>query len=166
MMNYEVIYDVEKDAFPMASLVCIVIAIAVFSIAGKSIWSMIVQKEKDFWEMFLVIVLIFFAGLFCKMAYTSYINQIGTYVGIHAELYFNGEYEVVEGEIQDFYSDRQDESFTVNNIRFHYRKDIPILGYFWNSEDRLAGNGQYVRVTYVEEGNLLYIVKLEIGKKS
>ncbi len=164
-MDYQVIYDVTKDAFPIATVIFGIVGCLLLFIAAKNIYSMMTNKELILIDVFFVIAIICFAILMMKFSYSSYVNHIGVYVGVHAEQYFRGDYSITEGVTENFYSDRVSERFSVNEVDFDYRKSFVITDYFQDRDNHITGDGQHVRATYVIEGNLVYIVKMEILKE-
>lgn len=161
-MDYKVIYDVAEDAFPIATLLFALIGFAVVVVAGKEIYSIVINKDYVMWDIIFISVLLGFAVLMGYYSYSSYANQEGLYLGANAKRYFEGNYYVTEGVIENFYDDRINERITVNEVDFDYRKDTFIADYFQDRDNLITGNGQKVRVTYVIEGDMIYIVKMEM----
>jgi hypothetical protein len=86
------------------------------------------------------------------------------------EILKNKEYNVVEGEIENFHpmpkAGKENESFTVNGIFFKY-SDYTI-SYGFNNSSTLGGplrrNGQQVRISYISDDDGNKILKLELAK--
>ena len=73
--------------------------------------------------------------------------------------YYKHDYNVVEGYVENFSprppGGHRMESFTVNGIEFSYADDLFHMGYkrsFYNG-GVIKGNGQHLRIGYIEEGD-------------
>lgn len=84
--------------------------------------------------------------------------------------YLNGNYKVVEGEIEDFHAmpkeEHDSESFYVSHVYFYY-PDFTGYGYSTCKKDGgyITGNGQKVRISYITYLDQNLILKLEIENK-
>ncbi len=79
--------------------------------------------------------------------------------------YINGDYEIIEGYVQDFipYVQGRDESFTINNVSFSY-SDYDIQQGYNNTKSHggvITGNGQHLRIGYVNYNCKNIIVYIE-----
>ena len=82
--------------------------------------------------------------------------------------YQNGNYETVEGVIENFHAmppTRHDsDSFDVNGVHFRIESSAQPYWYAIQQVDGgvFTGNGQYVRIGYVQYRSMIYIVKIEV----
>ena len=80
--------------------------------------------------------------------------------------YKQNKYSVVEGNVQDFYTDSLNESFKVNDVDFFYRGIDGQTGYHTPKADGgyIRENDQHVIIEYIESdliGNVIVGVWIE-----
>ena len=111
-------------------------------------------------------------GILSDMAITA-----GYYALIRAEYdrtvvpYYNGEYEMVEGFVENFDSksdvDGNREGFEIGGVKFFYQDDPFQIGYHTTKDNNgvITGDGQHLRIRYIYLGKnygniILYIEEL------
>lgn len=137
------------------------IFIAVFPVIWKKSWegkyTIINYKAvKVFCTCCFIFVLLFSAILGLSQMHI-YKETVGAYK--------NGDYEIVEGYVQDFipYVRGSDESFTINDASFSY-SDYGIQQGYNNTKSHggvVTGNGQHLRIGYVNYNGKNIIVYIE-----
>lgn len=172
---YETIYEIEKFTLPEDSIIFAIgiIILCVFTSdilidiieAMKKNNLLLSQGIKKFCALLLVVV----GLLWLVLMFISSLSYGGSDNFQFSKKYYDGEYKVVEGKVDNYIGKFSDdkhehyEEFDVKNIHFEYGHAYKVG--FQNENDVIYQNGQDVRVYYISEndGNetMNVIVKIE-----
>ena len=149
------------------ALIFILVSVHIFI---NGVLPIVQDKKAETREKSLVILPLFFSIIpFVVSAYVCVIFfQTNTnYIKIY-EAYRNGESEIVEGQITSFHpmpeALHDTEHFEVGGILFSYTADNSKTFYSRCKKDGgiFTGNGQTVRIWYVNDDGYNYIMKVEL----
>ena len=152
-MEYEVVYEISKHPFPTTVYMCFMFFLSAVLFLK--------QQHKEYKEKNAMTsghkVILFLCTLLC----------IGTGVillGVvldkpdqqFADQYYSGDYEVVEGEVENYSSIKMGQcEFDVDGENFYlqlfYRKPVPEEG--------------YVRISFIKDNDINEIMKIEVAKE-
>lgn len=169
-MEYQIVYEIPEHVFCawmviglMAIVICFPMAIGACITVFTDI-----RAFKDIDCLILSIIAVAVCVICIVWEYNLYFNNTSER-GRAAEAYHSGQYIVAEGEITEFYKDRektelfQGGRFNIGEKTFSYRWDWPG---FKNDFSVISRNGQQVRVCYAEpyDGREI-ICRLEVLEK-
>lgn len=121
-------------------------------------------KIKDYIFSLVVSVIFLFAGTYASIAYFS--TNVA-YIEIY-EKYKSGEYEIVEGTVENFHpmpeGGHDTEHFEVDGVYFEYMARNAKHYYSQCKKDGgfITGNGQKIKIWYVSYGGYNHIMQLKL----
>ena len=159
-MEYKIVYEIAKFQIPSEFFICLIM----FVISGIFLVDYVMkiisgQNKIRYYIISMALVTMACIGIVLGISTLKY---GGGEMRELAKLYYCGDYQVVEGEVQNLTSNEISQDYYVDNVRFHIsRMDETI----WDIEE----NGQQVRISYIsqkEDSSFEYpqIVKLEMAK--
>lgn len=159
-MSYEVLYEINKVNFPIDSVISLIIGIG-FGYNGLKCLRLLLKKKFSFYNFFWTIVgavVVFFMSI----AFFASFSWGGSDNAAFAKEYYNGNYETVEGYVEN-YDNEWEACFDVDGKEFTVaRNDLNGQAHHSIKE------GDYVRIKYIKDGEGDYverwIVKLEIRR--
>lgn len=158
-MNYITVYEATKEPFPTAAFICFfssILCITLFIIIKRnSVMAWVFTLLSLIIGVFLIIV-----GIWAVSDHKKEYIEI-------LQKYKNGYYLTVEGEIEKFHpmppEQHDSEHFYVNKVYF----DLPSISPYGYSKCKnfggdIKGNGQMVKIRYINYNDENVIMKLEI----
>lgn len=153
MMNYEVIYEIEKFQFPTELILFIILFFCSTGLLFAHILDIIEGNRKVI--KFLFVIILTLSSIVTGIFALSTLTYSGGDKAYCAKLYYDGKYSVVEGVVYDLEEDIKTQMYYVDGECFLVGPNEDTL---WDIKE----NGQQVRISYIpSEDN--YIVKLEIA---
>ncbi len=159
-MEYECIYEISKFQLPIEFIGCFVMALIAIVLAINYIIE-IIHNEKKVRNFIFVVLLVIMAIVAIYLGINSLKYGGGEKCEL-SRLYYSGQYEVVEGNVEKLITDELSQEYYVEDILFSLSRTDETI---WD----IKNNGQYVRISYIpptEENAYEYpeIVKLEIAQ--
>jgi hypothetical protein len=161
-MNYTTVYEVTDESLLMIWLPALSVVVALGILLFNLFLSNSPKRKHG-------IAIGFFATCFALFfSYMVIPDQLAEY-NKTTERYEKGDFEIVEGEVEAFIPmlmRENDESFTVNNVSFKYSEaDESFCGFNDTKANGgpISGNGQKVRLGYINNGKMNIILKIEVA---
>lgn len=167
-MEYRLVYDLTYQTMSFISLIPLIPLFIISAYLWGVIRWMKAKPKQDFYDkqMLTTPVLLWFLALYASISFgiPDIQNQLKT-----RNMYFNHEYYVVEGEIENFVpmpvGGHAHESFTVKGIEFEYSDfDLSYHG-FRNTSSHggpITKNGQQVKLAYITDTGKNIILRIEM----
>lgn len=163
-MEYITVYEIENIVFPYMILIPLVLLI---------IFSFLSYKANKLKANIILSIILSIATVSMTALCVANIYEFKNLKTNVLDLYFNGNYQTVEGTIEEFeplpLNGNGTESFTVNGINFRYSKSaLSYVGYKTTAAEGgyITENGQKIRIRYIYDytydNNI--ILKLDIEK--
>lgn len=171
MDNYKTVYETGKFDFHIGlSFFVLVLLLAAFTFAvvHNIKYNITLNQETNHRQVITERVFAIF-GL-CVVSCVLLVTLTTTIIDYYniQKIYNDRNWLIVEGEVEDFIpmelEGHSSESFTVNGVNFTYSRSAPTYGYHLAKVDGgyIKGNGQKIRIHYVNYNNNNLILKLEI----
>lgn len=163
-MEYITVYEIENITFPYMILIPLILLI---------IFGFLSYKAHKLKANIILSLVLSFATIFMTALCAANIYEFRNLKTNILDSYLNGDYQTVEGEIEEFEplapNGNGTESFTVDETKFRYSKSaLSYVGYKTTAADGgyITENGQKVRIRYIydETYNNNIILKLDIEK--
>lgn len=173
MPEYEIVYETDKFQFNL--LVEYIIFIFIILVFGFIIFCNVRRKitlsgETQYKNVIIERVFSLIGLIVSVSVFSLILVQNITDYNFITKNICEGNYEIVEGEIENFIPMKKEghsqESFDVDGVTFIYNRSNPKHGYHFPNVDGgyITNNGQYVRITYINYNGYNIIIRLETKK--
>lgn len=157
-MSYEVLYEIPKVNFPIDIVLPLIIGVA-FGYNGFKCLRLLIQKNFSFYNFFWTIVGIVVVFFMVLLFFASF-SWGGSDNAAFARKYYNGNYSVVKGIVENEYLDEKIQTYSVNGVEF-VNSTVDGHGALYGAVEE----GDTVRICYIIDGegdcSENWIVKLE-----
>lgn len=158
VLDYKVIYQLEKPTFSILYLIPIILIIVTVALLINSLRN----QEKSVSN-----IILYSAGLILSIiaALYTFISSYSEYLKYNAALN-NGDCLIVEGIIENYNPanilGHETESFEVSGVKFEYGNEIS-YGYSYTDGFNCFDDGDKTRITYYNDNGTNVILKFEIN---
>lgn len=169
--NYKTVYEIGKFDFHIGLSYFVLVLLLVaftFTVVHNIKYNITLNQETNHRQVVTERVFAIF-GL-CVVSCVFLVALTTTIIDYYniQKIYNDRNLLIVEGEVEDFIpmelEGHSSESFTVNGVNFTYSRSVPTYGYHLAKVDGgyIKGNGQKIKIHYVNYNNNNLILKLEI----